>query len=60
MEIWIKGKPLPEGCEDFGIVGIVDNPVTGEIHCTFDDDLPDDVREKIKTMREGEFYRRGE
>lgn len=59
MEIWMRGKPLPEGCEDFGIVGITENPFTGDIHCTLDQDVPDDIREKIKTMKEGEFYRRG-
>ena len=43
---WFKGLPLPEGCEDMGVVGIVYFPNTGKIKCIFEDEIPEDIKRK--------------
>jgi len=50
---YIKGLPLPEGCEDMGIIGIRVNKSTGEMDYTFDGDVPKDIQEKLKHQAPG-------
>jgi hypothetical protein len=53
MEYWVKGLPLPMGCDDIGIEGIIEHP-DGDIRCLFTDDVPEHVKRKMKHLHVGE------
>lgn len=47
LNFWIKGLPMPEGSEDMGLAGMLENPDTGEISLTFRDDVPEQIEKQL-------------
>lgn len=50
MSCWMKGLPLPEGCEDFSIAGIIYNPIIDKINLVFEDEIPEEIKQKTKDL----------